>query len=66
MPIADLSLGYRKRFRVAIFALCPLLLITPSQSWQAPNGCLEFATALAKTSSLDDLVKEPYFLPKAV
>ena len=66
MPIADLSLGYRKRFRVAIFALCPLLLITPSQSSQAPNGCLEIATALAKTSSLNDLVKEPYFLPNAV
>ena len=66
MPIADLSLGYRKRFRVAIFALCPLLLITRSQSSQAPNGCLEVATALAKNSSLDALVKEPYFLLNAV
>ena len=63
MPIADLSLRYRKRFRVAIFAL---LLITPSQSSQAPNGCPEVATALAKNPSLDALVKEPNFLPKAV
>ena len=63
MPIADLSLRYRKRFRVAIFAL---LLITPSQSSKAPNGCLEVATALAKNPSLDVLVKEPNFLPNAV
>ena len=63
MLIADLFLRYRKRFRVAIFAL---LLITPSQSWQAPNGCLEVATALAKNPSFVALVKEPYFLPKAV
>ena len=63
MPIADLSLRYRKRFRVAIFAL---LLITPSQSSKGPNGCLEVATALAKNPSLDVLVKEPNFLPNAV
>ena len=63
MPIADLSLRYRKRFRVAIFAL---LLITPSQSSKAPNGCLEVVTALAKNPSLDVLVKEPNFLPNAV
>ena len=63
MLIADLFLRYRKHFRVAIFAL---LLITPSQSLEAPNGCLEVATALAKTSSMDVLVKEPNFLPNAV
>ena len=63
MPIADLSLGYRKRFRVAIFAL---LLITPSQSSKAPNGCPQVATALAKNPSLDALVKDPNFLPSAV
>ena len=63
MLIADLFLRYRKRFRVAIFAL---LLITPSQSSKAPNGCPEVATALAKNPSLDALVKEPNFLPNAV
>ena len=63
MLIADLFLGDRKRFRVAIFAL---LLITPSQSSQAPNGCPEVATALAKNPSFDALVKEPNFLPNAV
>lgn len=63
MLIADLFLRYRKRFRVAIFAL---LLITPSRSSKAPNGCLEVATALAKNPSLDALVKEPNFLPNAV
>ena len=63
MLIADLFLRYRKRFRVAIFAL---LLITPSQSSQAPNGCPEVATALAKNPSFDALVKEPNFLPNAV
>ena len=63
MLIADLFLRYRKRFRVAIFAL---LLITPSQSLEAPNGCPEVATALAKTSSIDSLVTEPHFLPNAV
>ena len=63
MLIADLFLRYRTRFRVAIFAL---LLITPSQSLEAPNGCPEVATALAKTSSIDSLVKEPNFLPNAV
>ena len=63
MLIADLFLRYGKRFRVAIFAL---LLITPSQSSQAPNGCLEVATALAKNPSFVALVKEPNFLPNAV
>ena len=63
MLIADLFLRYRKRFRAVIFAL---LLITPSQSSKAPNGCLEVATALAKNPSLDVLVKEPNFLPFAV
>ena len=63
MLIADLFLRYRKRFRVAIFAL---LLITPSQSSKAPNGCPEVVTALAKNPSLDVLVKEPNFLPNAV
>ena len=63
MLIADLFLRYRTRFRVAIFAL---LLITPSQSLEALNGCPEVATALAKTSSMDVLVKEPNFLPNAV
>ena len=63
MLIADLFLRYRKHFRVAIFAL---LLITPSQSLEALNGCPEVATALAKTSSMDVLVKEPNFLPNAV
>lgn len=63
MLIADLFLRYRKRFRVAIFAL---LLITPSQSSKAPNGCPEVATAWAKNPSLDALVKEPNFLPNAV
>ena len=50
-------------FRVTIFAL---LLITPSQSSKAPNGCPEVATALAKNPSFDALVKEPNFLPNAV
>ena len=63
MLIADLFLRYRRHFRVAIFAL---LLITPSQSSKAPNGCLEVTTALAKNPSLDVLVKEPNFLPNAV
>ena len=63
MLIADLFLRYRRHFRVAIFAL---LLITPSQSWKAPNGCLEVTTALAKNPILDVLIKEPNFLPNAV
>ena len=63
MLIADLFLRYRKRFRVAIFAL---LLITPSQSSKAPNGCPEVFTATAKNRSLDVLAKEPNFLPFAV
>ena len=63
MLIADLFLRYRRHFRVAILAL---LLITPSQSWKAPNGCREVATALAKNPILDVLVKEPNFLPNAV
>lgn len=63
MLIADLFLRYRKRFRVAIFAL---LLITPSQSSKASNGCPEVFTALAKNPSLDVLVKEPNFVSNAV
>ena len=63
MLIADLFLRYRRHFRVAILAL---LLITPSQSWKAQNGCREVATALAKNPILDVLVKEPNFLPNAV
>ena len=63
MLIADLFLRYRKHFRVVIFAL---LLITPSRSSKSSNGCLEVATALAKNSSLDVVVKEPNFLPNAV
>ena len=62
MLIADLFLRKRKRFRVAIFAL---LLITPSQSSKAPNGCPEVFTATAKNRSLDVLAKEPNFLPFA-
>ena len=63
MLMADLFLRYRRHFRVAILAL---LLITPSQSWKAPNGCREVATALAKNPILDVLVKEPNFLANAV
>ena len=63
MLIADLFLRYRRHFRVAILAL---LLITPSQSWKAQNGCREVATALAKNPILDVLVKEPNFLSNAV
>lgn len=63
MLIADLFLRYRKRFRVAIFAL---LLITPSQSSKAPNGCPEVFNTTAKNRSLDVLTKEPNFLPFAV
>ena len=63
MLIADLFLRYRKHFRVAIFAL---LLITPSQSLETPNGCAEVVSALTKNSSMDVLVKEPNFLPNAV
>ena len=50
MPIADLFLRYRRHFRVAIFAL---LLITPSQSSQAPNGCPEVATAIRLIGETD-------------
>ena len=64
MLIADLFLRYRKRFRVAIFAL---LLITPSRSSNSLNGCLEVVTTLAKKPpSLDALVNETNFLPNAV
>ena len=63
MLIADLFLRYRKRFRVAIFAL---LLITPSQSSKGTNGCPEFAIAWAKNPSLIVLLKEPNFLQNAV
>ena len=63
MLIADLFLRYRKHFRVAIFAL---LLITPSQPLETPNGCAEVVSALTKNSSMDVLVKEPNFLPNAV
>ena len=62
MLITDLFLQYRKHFRVAIFAL---LLITPTRSLETPSGCLEVATALAKNSSMDALMEEPYFLPNA-
>ena len=63
MLIADLFLPYRKSFRVAIFAL---LLVTPSQSSKAPNGCSKVTSALAKNQILDVLVKEPNFLPNAM
>ena len=63
MLIADLFLRYRKRFRVAIFAL---LLITPSQSSKGTNGCPEVATAWAKNPSLNFLLIEPNFLQNAV
>ena len=63
MLIADLFLRYRKRFRVAIFAL---LLITPSQSSKGTNGCPEVATAWAKNPSLNVLLIEPNFLQNAV